>query len=105
MDNETDILLYQTTPLNITLHMKNIYEEGELSEEVTFKNYLQVRKEGSREVKRNSKHYNPHKNNQGLILNKYIYLYVRYYVLFNCTYYGKSGILFLKSTYTGKEMN
>lgn len=50
--------LYQTTPQNITLHMKNIYEEEELSEESTCKYYLQVRQEGSREVQRNSKHYN-----------------------------------------------
>lgn len=50
--------LYQTTPQNITLHTKNIYEERELEEEGTCKNYLQVRNEGTREVKRNSKHYN-----------------------------------------------
>ncbi len=34
--------LYQTTPQNITLHIKNIYEEGELEENSTCKNYLQV---------------------------------------------------------------
>lgn len=50
--------LYQTTPQNITLHIKNIYEEDELKEEATCKNYLQVQKEGEREVKRNAKHYN-----------------------------------------------
>lgn len=50
--------LYQTTPQNITLHVKNIYEEGELKEESTCKYYLQVQNEGSREVKRKAKHYN-----------------------------------------------
>nr|WP_144921682.1 virulence RhuM family protein [Paenibacillus bovis] len=50
--------LYQTTPQNITLHVKNIYEEGELEEESTCKYYLQVQNEGSREVKRKAKHYN-----------------------------------------------
>lgn len=50
--------LYQTTPQNITLHIKNIYEEGELLEEATGKEYLQVRMEGSREVQRQLKHYN-----------------------------------------------
>lgn len=50
--------LYQTTPQNITLHVKNIYEEGELVEESTCKYYLQVQSEGSREVKRKAKHYN-----------------------------------------------
>ena len=50
--------LYQTTPQNITLHVKNIYEEGELEEKSTCKYYLQVQSEGSREVKRKAKHYN-----------------------------------------------
>jgi hypothetical protein len=50
--------LYQTTPQNITLHIKNIYEEGELEENSTCKNYLQVQTEGNRTVQRNSRHYN-----------------------------------------------
>src|SRR5690625_3746558 len=50
--------LFQTSPQNITLHIKNIYEEGELLEEATCKNYLQVQNEGEREVKRRVKHYN-----------------------------------------------
>ena len=50
--------LYQTSPQNITLHIKNIYEEAELQEESTCKYYLQVQNEGSREVKRKTKHYN-----------------------------------------------
>ena len=41
--------LYQTTPQNITLHIKNIYQDGELEEKSTCKNYLQVQKEGSRD--------------------------------------------------------
>jgi len=50
--------LYQTTPQNITLHIKNIHEEGELEENSTCKNYLQVQTEGNRTVQRNSRHYN-----------------------------------------------
>lgn len=50
--------LFQTTPQNITLHIKNVYEEGELLEAATCKDFLQVRIEGNREVKRTSKHYN-----------------------------------------------
>lgn len=50
--------LYQTTPQNITLHIKNIYEEGELEENATCKKYLQVQTEGNRRVQRNSRHYN-----------------------------------------------
>lgn len=38
--------LYQTTPQNITVHIKNIYSDGELSEDATCKNYLQVQNEG-----------------------------------------------------------
>lgn len=50
--------MYQTTPQNITLHIKNIYTEQELDEKATCKEYLQVQFEGNREVKRKSKHYN-----------------------------------------------
>ncbi len=50
--------LFQTTPQNITLHIKTIYEEDELDEAATCKDYLQVRQEGGREVKRQLKHYN-----------------------------------------------
>ncbi len=50
--------LFQTTPQNITLHLRAIYEEGELAEAATCKDYLQVRTEGAREVKRALRHYN-----------------------------------------------
>ena len=38
--------LFQVTPQNITLHLKAIFSEGELSEAATCKEYLQVRTEG-----------------------------------------------------------
>ena len=44
--------LFQTTPQNITLHLRAIYAEGELSEAATCKDYLQVRSEGGRQVQR-----------------------------------------------------
>lgn len=50
--------LYQTTPQNITLHIKNIYQDGELDEASTCKHYLQVQTEGARQVKRDLKFYN-----------------------------------------------
>jgi hypothetical protein len=50
--------LFQTTPQNITVHLKRTYDEGELDEAVTCKEYLQVRREGSRLVRRSLKHYN-----------------------------------------------
>ncbi|NCO40185.1 MAG: hypothetical protein COZ06_12125 [Armatimonadetes bacterium CG_4_10_14_3_um_filter_66_18] len=38
--------LFQTTPQNITLHLKGIYDEGELTEAATCKESLQVRTGG-----------------------------------------------------------
>jgi hypothetical protein len=49
--------LFQTTPQNVTLHLKAIFAEGELSEAATCKEYLQVRAEGNREVSRSLRHY------------------------------------------------
>lgn len=49
--------LFQTTPQNITLHLKAIYAEGEQSEEATCKSYLQVRQEGGRRIRRQARHY------------------------------------------------
>ena len=44
--------LFETTPQNITIHLKNVFSEDELYEEATCKDFLQVRKEGKRTVKR-----------------------------------------------------
>ena len=51
-------LLFATTPQNITMHIRNIYKVDELQKESTCKDFLQVRKEGKREVVRNTKFYN-----------------------------------------------
>jgi hypothetical protein len=65
MENETVWLSqaqmaehFQTRPQNITLHIKNIYLEGELGQDATRKECLQVQTEGSREVSRNTKSCN-----------------------------------------------
>lgn len=50
--------LFQTTPQNITIHLKNIFDEGELIESATCKDFLQVQKEGNRNVERTQKFYN-----------------------------------------------
>jgi hypothetical protein len=50
--------LFQTTKQNISLHLKNIFEEGELAPEATVKEYLTVRTEGNRNIKRKIAHYN-----------------------------------------------
>ena len=50
--------LFETTPQNITLHIKNVYSEQELEMDSTCKDFLQVRQEGSRTVKRMQKFFN-----------------------------------------------
>lgn len=49
--------LFQTTPQNVTLPLKAIFAEGELPEQATCKDYLQVRQEGQRSVSRSLRHY------------------------------------------------
>jgi hypothetical protein len=49
--------LFQTTTQNITLHIKNIFLEQELSPEATCKDFLQVQIEGERDVTRKQKFY------------------------------------------------
>ena len=51
-------VLFDRTPQNITIHLKNIYESGEIEQEATCKEILQVQKAGEREVARNQKYYN-----------------------------------------------
>lgn len=50
--------LYQTSRPNIVQHIRNIYEDGELDEPSTCKNFLQVRTEGARQVTREIPFYN-----------------------------------------------
>lgn len=50
--------LFQTTKQNISLHVNNVYREGELVREATVKEYLTVQTEGYRSVKRQLEFYN-----------------------------------------------
>lgn len=50
--------LFSTTKQNISLHIKNIIEEGELTKKSTVKKYLTVQKEGEKTVSRDIEHYN-----------------------------------------------
>ncbi len=50
--------LFETTKQNVSLHIKNIFEEGELDEVSTVKDFLTVQNEGTRQVSRNVKYYN-----------------------------------------------
>jgi len=50
--------LFATTQQNVNLHIKNIFEEGELDNKATHKESLLVRKEGGRAIKRKIECYN-----------------------------------------------
>lgn len=50
--------LFDCTTDNISLHLKNIYEEKELTPEATTEKISVVRQEGSRQVRRTLEHYN-----------------------------------------------
>lgn len=65
MDHETVWLtqaqmveLFQTTKQNVSLHVGNVFREGELNKEGTVKEYLTVQTEGNRNVIRKVKYYN-----------------------------------------------
>lgn len=49
--------LFQTTPDNVGLHLKNIYAEGELAESATAEDFSVVQNEGGRAVRRTLRHY------------------------------------------------
>jgi prophage maintenance system killer protein len=50
--------LFETTPENVLMHLQNIFKEEELTELATTKEFLVVRPEGKRQVRRRIKHYN-----------------------------------------------
>ena len=50
--------LFDCSTDNISLHLKNIYQSGELVEEATAEDFSVVQKEGSRNVTRRTKFYN-----------------------------------------------
>jgi hypothetical protein len=50
--------LFQTTVPNISMHIKNVLDEGELQAAATVQDFLTVRQEGGRQVQRMLTHYN-----------------------------------------------
>ena len=50
--------LFQTTKQNVSLHVGNVFKEGELEQKSTVKEYLTDQKEGERKVSRKVKYYN-----------------------------------------------
>lgn len=51
-------LLFDCSTDNISLHLKNIFADGELSKEATTEDFSVVRKEGERDVNRTLSFYN-----------------------------------------------
>lgn len=50
--------LFNISRAAISTHLKNIYEEGELTRDRTVKSFLTVQSEGDRDIRRNLSHYN-----------------------------------------------
>lgn len=50
--------LFNTSPENVLMHLQNIFKDDELEESATTKEFLVVRQEGKRQVRRRIKHYN-----------------------------------------------
>ncbi len=50
--------LFETSRENVTMHLRNVFSEGELDPAATSKDFLQVRQEGTRAVRRKVVHYN-----------------------------------------------
>ena len=52
------VALFESTKQNVSLHINNIYKEGELQKAATVKEYLTVQNEGGRQVTRRVQYYN-----------------------------------------------
>ena len=50
--------VFGTTPQNILMHLRNVFSSEELEREATIKDFLIVRTEGKRQVRRRIRHYN-----------------------------------------------
>ncbi len=50
--------LFETTIPNVSMHLRNVFAEGELRPEATVKKFLTVRQEGARQVSRSLEYYN-----------------------------------------------
>ena len=50
--------VFDTTPENVLMHLRNVFSSNELEAEATTKDFLVVRTEGRRQVRRHIGHYN-----------------------------------------------
>jgi len=53
--------LFECSKGNISLHLKNVYTERELTEKATTEDFSTVQQEGNRKITRRVKHYSPKK--------------------------------------------
>ena len=65
--------LFGTVPQNITVHIKKVYDEGELEKNSTCKEYLQVASEGSRKVKRTLKRTMREVHDRFIVVDETVY--------------------------------
>ena len=63
--------LYDVDVRTINEHIKKIYSDSELEEDATIRNFRIVQTEGSRQVTRDTKHYNLQKYRRKVIYNQY----------------------------------
>ena len=52
------VTLFQSSKANVSEHIRNIYDQGELEQKATVRNFRTVRKEGNRMVNRTLTYYN-----------------------------------------------
>lgn len=52
------VTLFQSSKANVSEHIRNIYDQGELEQQATVRNFRTVRKEGNRMVNRTLTYYN-----------------------------------------------
>lgn len=71
--------LFDATKQNISLHLKNLYTEGEIDEKATVKDSFTVQMDSSREVRRTLKLYNL----EAILAVGYRWLYKKYCYGFN----------------------
>ena len=50
--------IFVTSSENVIMHLRNVFAQNELDERATTKDFLVVRKEGARQVRRSLRHYN-----------------------------------------------
>lgn len=58
LNQQQMVALFDSTKSNISMHISNIFKEGELQKEATVQDFLTVQNEGGRQVSRNVRYYN-----------------------------------------------